>query len=153
MEKQSWSRPASPEGSNASVAGSASSISLVYPSPVLLPSVSPELSTLPTAIAHPVSGFNDEPPDLASSSGSDCDDYETHRLEQERAAAASRSAACAAAVRARRNIRRRLDVETDDDLETTPSASHQRSQPKVYGSDDFCPSQRNKRTPDVFRRL
>ena len=148
--EQSWRRPSSPEDSNARDGGSASNINLVYPSPVLLSSVSPELGNLPTANAHPVSGFNDEPPDLASSSGSDCDDYETHRLEQERAAAASRSAACAAAVRARRNIRRRLDVETDDDLETTPSASRQRSQAKVYGSDDFCPSQSNKRTPDVF---
>ena len=84
MEQESGRRPSSPEGSDAGDSGSASSISLVYPSPVLLSSVGPELGTLPTAIAHPVSGFDEDPPDLASSSGSDCEDYETHRLEQER---------------------------------------------------------------------
>ena len=111
--EQSGHRPSSPESLDASNGGSASSINLVYP----------ELGNLLTANAHPVSCFNDEPPELASSSGSDCEDYETHRLEQQRAAAARSSAARAAAVRARRNIRRRLDVETDDDLETIPSAS------------------------------
>ena len=59
MEQESGRRgPYSyfPDGSDASDAGSASSISLVYPSPVLLSSVSPELGTLP-AIAHPSESF------------------------------------------------------------------------------------------------
>ena len=105
--EQSGRRTSSPEGSDASYGSSASSINLIYPSPVLLSSVGPELGTLPTAIAHPVSlYFDEEPPDLTSSSGEDSDEYETYHLEQEHAAAAASSAARAAAVRVRKNIRR-----------------------------------------------
>ena len=89
--------------------------SIVIPSPVVPSSeASPELGYQPCAHAPHVSCYDDDPPDMASSSGSESDDEEQNIRARPKAQASSD--ASAVAVRARRNIRCGFADDFDEEI-------------------------------------
>ena len=103
--------------------------SVVYPSPVVPSSEgSPELGFQPSASTPHVSGFNEDPPGMVSSSGSESDDdFDEEQNTRARRKAQASSDARAAAVRARRNIRRGFADDFDEEIVSRAFASRQAS--------------------------
>ncbi len=95
-----------------------------------------------------VSGCEECPPDMVSSSGEESEEELLYCSRQVRNAAKARSAACAAraaAARVQKNIRHGFADDSDEDLETRASVSRRESVSKTNGSDDVCTSLKKKR--------
>jgi hypothetical protein len=148
MEQMSGYCSSCSDGSDDGSNGSANYDGVVVPSPVLPSSHdSPELGVLPSASTPHVSGFDEDPPGMVSSSGSESDE-EVHNDRARRAAQAS-SDARAAAVHARRNIRRGFANDSDEQNDSRASASRRASRAELYGSDDcYHPPSKKRREED-----